>query len=51
MISSAIILTCDSVMSFELLHPFDTNDRLHLHKAVYFNITTMSTIGYGDIYP
>ncbi len=50
-ICTAIILILDYIMNYELLYPFDSDFKMDYHQALYFNVVTITTTGYGDVYP
>lgn len=50
-ISASIILSMDHIFNFTLFAPFDSKNRLSWHNALYYQLVTMTGIGYGDISP
>ncbi len=50
-VCTAIILISDYLMDYELLFPFNNKMKLNYHEALYFNVVTITTTGYGDAYP
>lgn len=50
-ISASIILSMDHIFDFRLFAPFNPDNRLSWHNALYYQLVTMTGIGYGDISP
>ena len=50
-ISASIILSLDHIFDFALFAPFTPENRLSWHNALYYQLVTMTGIGYGDISP
>ncbi|KAL4442183.1 hypothetical protein ABPG74_009201 [Tetrahymena malaccensis] len=50
LINTSVILFVDEASGGELIQPFH-NHNLKFHNALYFQIITMTTIGYGDVTP
>ena len=50
-ISASIILSMDHIFDFQLFAPFTPENRLSWHNALYYQLVTMTGIGYGDISP
>ena len=55
LIGSFILLMCAVCLSAEIMHviegPGQPNDFGTLPGAMYWSITTLSTVGYGDVVP
>jgi voltage-gated potassium channel Kch len=52
LIESTYFLTFDELSESKGYHPFAKNNAIMTYvDAIYFSIVTVSTIGYGDIFP
>ena len=50
-VCTVIILITDYMLDYELLYQFNNHSKLNYHSSLYFNVVTITTTGYGDVFP